>query len=134
MIANNLASIVINTLNRADLLKNTLQSLQYLDYENFEVVVVNGPSKNGINDLLNLWRGKIKIAECKEANLAKSRNIGIAMSCGEFVAFIDDDAIPEPEWLSQALEAFDSIEIAGVGGKVFDRTGYSQKRSHHHPG
>ena len=118
-------TIVINTLNRAHLLKNTLQSLQYLDYENFEVVVVNGSSTDETDNLLKTWRGKIKIGKCLEANISKSRNIGIAMSCGDFIAFIDDDAIPEPEWLSQAVAAFESNEIAAVGGKVFDRTGYA---------
>ena len=118
-------TIVINTLNRAHLLKNTLQSLQYLDYENFEVVIVNGSSTDDTDNLLKTWQDKIKIGKCLEANISKSRNIGIAMSSGDFIAFIDDDAIPEPEWLSQAVAAFESDEIAAVGGKVFDRTGYA---------
>ena len=37
-------SVVVNTLNRVDLLKNILESFRHLDYDNFEVVVVNGPS------------------------------------------------------------------------------------------
>ena len=118
-------TIVINTLNRAHLLKNTLQSLQYLDYDKFEVVVVNGSSTDETDNLLKIWQDKIKIGKCIEANISKSRNIGIAMSSGDFIAFIDDDAIPEPEWLSQAVTAFKSNEIAAVGGKVFDRTGYA---------
>jgi glycogen(starch) synthase len=117
-------SIVINTLNRAHLLVNALESLRYLDYRKFEVVVVNGPSTDGTDRLLESWKGKIKIGHCAEANLSKSRNIGIAMAEGAFLAFIDDDAIPEPEWLSQAIAGFDSDDIAATGGKVFNHTGY----------
>ena len=93
-------SIVVNTLNREKLLKNTLDSFQYLDYPNFEVIVVNGPSTDSTEELLQSRSDKIKAARCPEANLSMSRNIGIAVASGEFVAFIDDDAIPEPEWLT----------------------------------
>jgi glycosyltransferase involved in cell wall biosynthesis len=106
------------------MLQNTLKSFLHLDYPNFEVVVVNGPSTDNTAEILLQWSEKIKIGDCPDKNLSKSRNIGIAMASGEFVAFIDDDAIPEPEWLSQAIEAFDDDEIAGVGGKVYNNTGY----------
>ncbi len=117
-------SIVINTLNRENLLENTLNSFQYLDYPNFEVIVVNGPSTDGTAELLHRWADRIKVVNCPEPNLSMSRNIGIASASGEFVAFIDDDAIPEPEWLTQAIAGFDSYEVAATGGKVFDSTGY----------
>ncbi len=119
------ASIVINTLNRADFLLNTLKSLLYLDFDNFEVIVVNGPSIDRTEEILEQWKDKIKIGHCPEPNLSMSRNIGIAMAAGDIVAFIDDDAIPEPEWLNQIMDGFDSPEVAGTGGKVFDHTGYS---------
>jgi glycogen(starch) synthase len=117
-------SIVINTLNRANLLKNTLSSFEYLDNQNFEVIVVNGPSTDDTEELLKKWEGKIKIGHCPEANLSMSRNIGIAMASGDVVAFIDDDALPEAEWLDQILEGYYSAEVAAAGGKVFNHTGY----------
>lgn len=117
-------SIVINTLNREKLLRNTLESFQYLDYSNFEVIVVNGPSTDRTAELLAAWSDRIKVTNCPEANLSMSRNIGIAAAAGDFVAFIDDDAIPEAEWLTQAIEGFDRDEVAATGGKVFDATGY----------
>ena len=40
------ASIVINTLNRANLLLNTLKSFLHLDFDNFEVIVVNDGSRD----------------------------------------------------------------------------------------
>ena len=116
-------SIVINTLNRAHYLRNTLISLQYLDYASFEVIVVNGPSTDETEVLLKSWENRIKIGRCEEANLSMSRNIGIAMASGDYIAFIDDDAIPEPEWLNQIMQGFDADEIAGVGGKIIDHTG-----------
>ncbi|AXA84714.1 hypothetical protein DCD74_08450 [Lysobacter oculi] len=119
-------SIVINTLNRGHLLGNTLSSFQWLEYEgDFEVVVVNGPSTDNSQEVVESWGGKIRWGRCPVANLSVSRNIGICMAQGDIVAFIDDDAIPEPEWLHQLARAYDHPDIAGAGGLVYDQTGYT---------
>ena len=119
-------SIIINTLNRAPLLDRTLRSLQWLHYAGeFEVIVVNGPSTDNSEDVIAAWGRSIRVARCALPNLSVSRNIGICLACGEIVAFIDDDAIPEPEWLTQLAAAYDRDEIGGVGGIVYDQTGYA---------
>jgi glycosyltransferase involved in cell wall biosynthesis/GT2 family glycosyltransferase len=114
---------VICTDGRAEALANTLRCLQHLDGPAFEVCVVRGPTEDGTADVLAAWAGRIKVARNPERNLSVSRNIGIAMAAGEIVAFIDDDGLPEPEWLPQLLRAFDDPLVAGAGGIVMDHTG-----------
>jgi glycosyltransferase involved in cell wall biosynthesis/GT2 family glycosyltransferase len=116
-------SVVICTYNRADSLAQTLESLRHQHHEDFEVVVVNGPSTDHTPDVLAAWEDRVKLVENPLANLAVSRNLGIRAAAGEIVAFIDDDALPEFDWLAQALPAFADPEVAGVGGIVFDHTG-----------
>jgi hypothetical protein len=118
-------SIIINTYNRAKSLLKTLSSLKLLNYKKFEVIVVNGPSTDDTATILKNFQDDIKIEQCKERNLSVSRNIGICLAAGDIVAFIDDDGIPEPEWLDDITEAYDSEEIGGVGGLVYDHTGYN---------
>lgn len=119
-------SIVINTLNRATLLAKTLDSLRWLSYRGrFEVIVVNGPSTDHSQEVIDAWLPAIRAARCPVANLSVSRNIGICMARGDIVAFIDDDAIPEPEWLEQLARAYDSPAVGAAGGLVFDQTGYT---------
>lgn len=119
-------SIIINTLNRAALLRKTLQSFRWIKYGGeFEVIVVNGPSTDDTAKVVDEWSPHIRAGTCDVANLSVSRNIGICMAQGDVVAFIDDDAIPEPEWIAQLEAAYDSAEIGGAGGGVFDQTGYS---------
>lgn len=118
-------SIVVNTLNRAESLRKTLESFRWLDFDPFEVVVVNGPSIDDTEAVLDEYGGAIKRGRCPLANLSMSRNIGISLATGDVVGFIDDDAIPEPEWLTQAMAAFDSEDVGAVGGRVFDPSGYS---------
>lgn len=117
-------SIVVNTYNRATLLVNTLEAFRYLRYPHFEVIVVNGPSTDGTETLLQRYAASIKIGHCPEANLAKSRNVGIAMASGDIICFIDDDGIPEPDWLDALARAYQADpRIGGAGGFVRDHTG-----------
>lgn len=118
-------SVVINTLNREKSLRDTLESFRWQTYQGqFEVIVVNGPSTDGTQALIESWVPKIRIGRCPAANLSMSRNIGICMAAGEIVAFIDDDGIPEPEWLAQIAAAYERDEVGGAGGRVYDHTGY----------
>lgn len=47
---------------------------------------------------------------------AAKRNLGIEHASGEVVAFLDDDARPDREWLQHALKYFSRSEVGGVGG------------------
>lgn len=117
-------SIVINTFNRMHTLPKTLQSLQYLRYSDFEVIVVDGPSTDGTRSYLNdKWFGKVKILSCEEANLSMSRNIGICAASGDIIAFTDDDGIPEADWLDHLVAGYEDNSIAAVGGFVRNHTG-----------
>lgn len=118
-------SIVINTYNRAASLATTLRSLRRLNYPRFEVIVVNGPSTDDTKDLLKSFADSIRVGVCSDRNLSISRNVGIGMARGDLVAFLDDDAVPAENWLNDAAAAFDSDEVGGVGGFVFDHTGYN---------
>jgi len=117
------ASVVINTYNREASLSKTLDGLRHQTHPDFEVIVVNGPSTDGTKKLLSSWSKSIRIEECPERVLGKSRNVGIRAAAGEVVAFIDDDAVPEPDWLETLVAAYDDPRVGGVGGIVFDRTG-----------
>jgi glycogen synthase len=116
-------SVVVNTYNRAESLRRTLSALEQLDHPIFEVVVVSGPSTDDTDAVLREFEGRIKVGTCLERNLAMSRNVGIALAAGELVAFIDDDAYPDPAWLDEIVPAFDEDELAGAGGPTWDYTG-----------
>ena len=47
-----------------------------------------------------------------------SRNSGVAAASGAVAAFLDDDAIAEPDWLALLLGAYREPNVAGVGGGI----------------
>jgi GT2 family glycosyltransferase len=113
-------SIVINTLNRCNDLRNTLASLESLRYPDFEVIVVNGPSSDATDEVVRSYADRVRAASCPVAQLGPSRNIGIDHAAGEIVAFLDDDARPSTEWLERLVPAFDDPDVGAAGGPVFD--------------
>ena len=59
---------------------------------------------------------KLIYENCKLALPGKARNIGLDLSSGEFIAFIDVQTIPRPEWLNASLVQLKINNIAGVWG------------------
>lgn len=118
-------SIVINTCNRAHVLHKTLDSFNHLHYDNFEVIVVNGPSTDHTEGLCEQYAGRIKTETCPKENLSMSRNVGIRAAAGDLVAFIDDDALPADEyWLDRYVEAFTNDpdgKLGIIGAPVYWR-------------
>lgn len=116
-------SVIINTNGRRDSLVKTVESLSYLNYTDFEVCIVYGPTDDGTAEYVEKLRGICKVAKCTTLNLSESRNIGISISSGDVVAFIDDDAIPESDWLLRLSEAYTNPLIVAAGGFVYDASG-----------
>jgi len=116
-------SVVVNTVNRADSLRRTLDALRWQTHNSFEVIVVNGPSTDTTEQVLDDFADCVRLGSCNTLNLSKSRNVGITLASGDVVAFIDDDAVPEPDWLEDLDRAYADENVAGAGGIVFDHTG-----------
>jgi len=118
-------SVIINTLNRAPWLKKLLDALMLQTYDNFEVIVVNGPSTDNTVEVLEAYKGIIKIENCDKPNISLSRNIGIKAAAGEIIIFIDDDAVPvDNQWIEDYAISFEiDSKLGAIGGKVFNKRG-----------
>ena len=119
-----LVSIVIVSRGRPGSLTWCLTGIDGLDYPAFEVVVVADPA--GVEAVRASGFGaRVKLIGFDEANIAAARNAGIVQAAGEIVAFIDDDAVPEPTWLQRLVAAFQTPRVTAAGGFVRGRNGFS---------
>ena len=117
-------SVIIVSHGREAALKRCLKALRQLLYPTFEVVVVaDRPTLAALQGLPQAMG--IKTAPCDAQNISLARNIGLGLAAGEVVAFIDDDAVPEPTWLTHLAAVFDDAEVAAAGGYVRGRNGIS---------
>jgi len=113
-------SIVINTIDRAHSLITLLKALEHQKYQNFEVIIVVGPTNDNTIDVLKEYEGRIHLIRCPTANLSMSRNLGLRAAAGDIVAYIDDDAVPSRNWLAQLNYIFATDpNIAATGGSVY---------------
>jgi GT2 family glycosyltransferase len=61
------------------------------------------------------------IANTRSRGLSGARNTGVDAATGEVVAFLDDDARADPEWLGRMLAHYADPRVAAVGGKAYPR-------------
>ena len=67
----------------------------------------------------------LKCIAFDEPNISAARNLGLTHAAGEIVAFIDDDAVPEPQWLHYLVAPAARSDVAAMGGYVRGRNGIS---------
>lgn len=117
-------SVVIVSRHRPEALRRCLIGVSQLRYEPYEVVIVADPA--GCSALRALPQAAhVKLIAFDEANISAARNLGVEAAAGEVVAFIDDDAVPEPTWLSFLCAPFAHSGVAAAGGFVRGRNGIS---------
>lgn len=102
-------SIIIPCYNCADLIGETLQSLEEQTFKHFEVVAVNDGSKDDTLSVLNKWRNKgtldINIVEQPNGGVSNARNHGIEAANGEYLLFLDSDDIYHEEYVERMVRA-----------------------------
>ena len=116
------ASVIVVSRHRAEALTLCLTGLSQQDHPAFEVIVVADPAGIAVVRAQGL---AVKLVAFDEANISAARNAGIVQAAGEIVAFIDDDAVAEPTWLSRLCAGFAEAGVVAATGFVRGRNGIS---------
>jgi glycosyltransferase involved in cell wall biosynthesis len=110
-------SVVVCTRDRTELLERCLEGLRNLCYPNFEIVIVeNGASNPKTRHLAKQYQARYLCQP--EPGVSKCRNDGARSSSSEIIAFIDDDAIPDKQWLCALAQEFSASDVMAVTGLI----------------
>ncbi len=107
-------SVVVCSHNGARTIGGCLEGLARLDYPDYEVIVVDDGSRDGTAAIAERYADVV--IRTPNRGLSHARNEGLAATRGEIVAYIDDDAFPDPHWLQYLAATFISTSHAAVGG------------------
>jgi len=107
-------SVVVCSYNGARTIGDCLDGLARLDYPDYEVIVVDDGSRDATAAIAHRYAPVL--IQTPNRGLSHARNAGLAAATGEIVAYIDDDARPDPQWLRYLAATFMSTAHAGVGG------------------
>ena len=117
-----LVSVIITTYNRLDLFKKALNSVAIQSYKNYEIIVIDGSdNQNTINFIKK--NKDIKYYKSNNSHPNYLRNKGIELSCGELIAFLDDDDIWDKEKIKKQVECFNQnkIDLCYTGKNIVGR-------------
>ncbi|MBD3665292.1 glycosyltransferase family 2 protein [Sulfitobacter aestuariivivens] len=117
-------SVIVVSRCRPVALKRCLTGISQLQFDPFEVIVVADPEGIAAAGTLT-FSDHLKLVAFDEPNISAARNLGVEHAAGDIVAFIDDDAVPEPQWLHYLVAPANQSDVAALGGFVRGRNGIS---------
>lgn len=107
-------SVVVCSCNGARTIRQSLEALRKIIYPKYEVIVVDDGSRDATPTIAEEY--KVRLIRQSNQGLSAARNAGWKAAKGEIVAYLDDDAAPDPHWLQYLASAFMAGQWAGVGG------------------
>jgi len=106
------------TLERLKDLHEAIQSVMNQTYKPDEIIIAVDHDKELFERLKSELSSLIKVVlNANTPGLSETRNVGIRASQGDIVAFIDDDAVAERDWLENLLKHYSNPSVVAVGGK-----------------
>ena len=110
-------SVIITTYlkSRWEWLTETINSAQDQIVPALEIIVVVDHNQELLDDITREFPGVISVPNIGDRGVSGARNSGVKASRGEVVAFLDDDAVVTPEWLSTLLRHIVKPGVIGVG-------------------
>ena len=92
-------------------LQENISHLKELSYKNFEVIIITDEEEK-----YDFQDQRFVLVASGPIGPGEKRNVGAVKALGDILAFLDDDAYPEKDWLDRAVEIFADSGVYALGG------------------
>ena len=121
-------SVIITVYNKAECIKDTINSVLNQSYKDFEIIIINDGSTDKSEDIIKTFNDqRINLITTKNQGASKARNIGIEKATATYIALLDGDDTWEIDYLKHihnAISKFPDIKIftTGISHKYDNKT------------
>lgn len=132
-------SVIIVNYNGKHYLEKCLRGLKHQMFSRFETIIVDNGSKDGSASLIQKKYPEIELIILSEnSGFSGANNIALDRVKTEFVALLNNDAVPDPLWLLRLVEALEENPEAGFAASkmlyysnpaIIDRAGDGYTRA-----
>ena len=107
-------SVVVCSYNGSRTIRECLEHATNLNYPKYEVIVVDDGSTDDTGEIAKLFN--VRLIQTENCGLSAARNAGLKLARGQIVAYLDDDAYPDPDWLNYYNNQFQRSDHVLIGG------------------
>jgi len=108
-------SVIVCAYNAQRTMDQCLDSLEKLNYPNYEVIIVNDGSTDATREICEHY-DSVRLINQENKGLSAARNVGLSASTGDIIAYTDSDCMADPDWLTYLVARFQSSTFGAVGG------------------
>ena len=106
------------TMDRWDALVDAVQSCVRQTMKPTEIILVIDHNDQLLDRAKLEFKDALVVANRSTKGLSGARNTGVATSTGDVIAFLDDDAYAEPQWLEKLTRPMSDPNVVGAGGWI----------------
>jgi len=106
---------------RWDRLEAAIESVLAQSRAAHELVLVIDHNPELFRRASTRWPDAHVVENVEPRGLSGARNTGVARASGTHLAFLDDDAVADPDWVRELLAGYANAEVIAVGGEVVPR-------------
>ncbi len=117
------ASILVPAYNEGKGIEDSILSMLELDYDNFEIIVINDGSKDDTLEIARKhegWHGNVLVKVISQKNMGKANalNYGASVATGDVILCVDGDSKLHPLTLKLGMRHFSDPKLGSVAGNV----------------
>jgi GT2 family glycosyltransferase len=115
-------SVIVPTYNRSDALAETLKNLSCQQFDQrWEAIVVNNNCTDDTDEVVRLQQQNfpvtLQLIHEKTPGAAAARNAGVNAATGDYLVFIDNDILTEPDFLQRHYDALEQNPNSWIVGQ-----------------